>query len=415
MIRPVTAIGMLHAVTAIAVILIGRLVVHRSWLDTGRWAGDVTYYFEAVTALPVQGIDRTLVEYPVPVTWLLAVPEWFAGGDHDRYVAVFMALMIATDLAFCWLLWRRTPRPLLAIGVWSAFVAAMGPIVYLRFDIVPAALVGAALLFHRRRSALAGTLVAAGAALKLWPAAVMLLLFVSPHRRRLAAGFLVTGATLAAASVITTGWDRTASALTWQEGRGLQLESVWATPILFERLAGDPVDIFYSEYQAVEVSSRSLQQWLAWSTLAGLVCAVVTVLVFRRGWRTWHGSDTIASAFWMAAAVTMLTALILIGNKTLSAQYVVWLGAPAVVMVAFDGSARRRWTVATLLVAIGLLTQLVYPTWYPALWSDVPQTERVRATWTLATRNLLLLVSGLGLVLTSVLTRPSSTRPSSTR
>ena len=50
----------------------------------------------------------------------------------------------------------------------------IGPLSYLRFDILPAVLAGAALLYARRVPWVTGALTGLGAAIKLWPALLWL-------------------------------------------------------------------------------------------------------------------------------------------------------------------------------------------------------------------------------------------------
>ena len=106
---------------------------------------------------------------------------------------------------------------------------------------VPAVLAGGALLAARRRPWLTGALTGLGAAIKLWPA---LLAGAFAVRRRgrgpMLGAFVGVGFGLAALSLAAGGASRLFSPLTWQSGRGLQIESVWATPLMVAR-AFDPV------------------------------------------------------------------------------------------------------------------------------------------------------------------------------
>lgn len=381
---------------ALALVAIGRILMWWRWAVSDRLPSDVAYYFTKTQELPTAGIDQTLIEYPVPVVWLLGLPQLLAPGDQELYLTVFVVIMVLADLWFCWLLWSRTERPLLAIGVWSAFLFSMGTIVYLRFDMIPAVLVGAALLLVKDRPGVSGALVAIGAAIKLWPAAVLLpLLAIRPRSRQLG-GFLLAGGGLAVLSLLLTGWERTASALTWQSDRGLQIESVWASPLLVARLHGGDAEVIMSHYNAFEVSGTGVEQWMAWSTIAtlagGLAIAAITIRGLAQLRAPEAGTERPAAQLqWLAVAVTAMIAVVIVTNKTLSPQYLLWLGAPLVVAVAADPNRLRRWLWAAGLLVLGTLTQLVYPVWYDALWGGTGvAADTARVTWTLAIRNVLL-------------------------
>ena len=74
---------------------------------------------------------------------------------------------------------------------------------------------------------------------------------------------------LAALSLVTGGASRLFSPLTWQSGRGLQIESVWATPLMVAR-AFDPArwTVRYSTFQAYEVFGPGVSALLVVSTAA---------------------------------------------------------------------------------------------------------------------------------------------------
>ena len=113
----------------------------------------------------------------------------------------------------------------------SLFVFLVGPLSYVRFDMIPAVLAGGALLAARTRPWVAGALTGLGAAIKLWPALLIPALLADKERRKpTAIGFVVVGFGLALISLVTGGLTRLFSPLTWQSGRGLQIESIWADP-----------------------------------------------------------------------------------------------------------------------------------------------------------------------------------------
>src|SRR6476659_2339492 len=199
--------------------------------------GDVFYYHRKINALFTAGLDRTLYEYPTPVVWILALPYGVSFGSRRGYLIAFIVLMLALDAFFTYALWRSTGRRHdTSIDFWLIFVLLIGPLSYLRFDMLPAVLAGGALLAARRRPWITGALTGLGAAVKLWPALLIpAFLAHKPDRKPAAWGFVAVGVGLAVVSLITGGWSRLVSPLTWQSGRGLQIESIWATPLMVAR------------------------------------------------------------------------------------------------------------------------------------------------------------------------------------
>ncbi len=359
---------------------------------------DVYYYFTKVSALAGAGLAHTLMEYPTPVVWLLQLPFLLGGGDQTAYVALFMVLMGLFDAALTIWLWVRGWRAGSTAGAyyWMVFVALIGPLVYTRFDLVPSFLAAAALLLLARTPAVSGGLVAMGAAIKLWPALLVAGLF-GRRRGRSAVwtGFGVTGVVLVALSLLAGGWDRLISPLTWQDERGLQIESVWATPAMVNVLAHPARYVIQiSQYQAYEVYGPGVEAMLTVATVATLVGALAILALGVRAWRS-PGHDLHTGAMIMTAVI----AVMIITNKTFSPQYLVWLGGPLAVLVVSRagrprGSRIPGGEVALLVLALvlALLTQLIYPGFYGWVTEAGPGTGRTVMTLVLAARNIGMLV-----------------------
>lgn len=359
---------------------------------------DVYYYFTKISGLTEAGLAHTLVEYPTPVVWLLRLPFLLGGGDQTAYVALFMVLMGLLDAALTVWLWVRGWRAgsTVAAYYWMVFTALIGPLVYTRFDLVPSVLAAAALLLLARTPAVSGGLVAVGAAIKLWPALLITGLFGRRRGRGAVwVGFGTTGAVLVALSLLTGGWARLISPLTWQGGRGLQIESVWATPAMVNVLAHPARYVIQiSQYQAYEVFGPGVPAMLTVATVATLVGGLAIIALGIRAWRS-PGHDLYTGAMIMTAVV----AVMIITNKTFSPQYLVWLGGPLAVLTAAragrPGDARIPGSDIALLVlalVLALLTQLIYPGFYGWITEAGPGTGRTAMTLVLTVRNLGMLV-----------------------
>jgi hypothetical protein len=246
----------------------------------------------------------------------------------------------------------------------------------------------------RRRPWLTGALTGLGAAVKLWPALLIgAFLAHRPTRRPTAAGFVLVGFGLALVSLLTGGWSRLVSPLTWQSDRGLQIESIWATPVMLGRAVaptGWLVDI--SKYQAYEVFGPGVAQLLMLSTLATVLGLAVIVALLLRAHRHPEPSP-VALGLVILATVAVMT----VTNKTLSPQYLLWLGGPTAALLLLqrgDGPRERRtigWLAVQLLL-LALLTHLVYPVLYDELLGRRGQGGIVLATLVTAARNVLLVV-----------------------
>ena len=330
--------------------------------------GDAFYYHRKINALFSAGLDRTLYEYPTPVVWILWLPYGASFGSRVGYLVAFIVAMLALDALFCYTLWRSTGRRHdSAIDFWLIFAPLIGPLSYLRFDMLPAVLAGGALLATRRKPWVTGALTGLGASIKLWPA-LLIGAFMSYKADRRPAGlaFIFVGFGLAVISLIFGGWSRLISPLRWQSDRGLQIESIWATPLMVARaVMPDQWIVSMSPYQAYEVFGPGSDTWVTISNVATLLGLAMIILLTVRAFRH-DGSTPVAIGFVVLATV----AIMIITNKTLSPQYLLWLGGPMATLLVFrrqatpeEGQAIKR--VALQLLLLALLTQLVYPVLYP--------------------------------------------------
>ena len=159
-----------------------------------------------------------------------------------------------------------------------------------------------------------------GAAVKLWPA--LLIPAFLAARTAQAGRHGVRGRRL------RTGADqpdhrrlaRLISPLTWQSGRGLQIESIWATPLMMARAVRPRWVVDISRFQAYEIFGPG-----------------VTRLTQQRGHRGRSRGSSCSSSGRTAPAglpdavglvILATVAIMTITNKTLSPQYLLWLGGP---------------------------------------------------------------------------------------
>jgi hypothetical protein len=355
--------------------------------------GDVYYYHRKINALFSAGLDRTLYEYPTPVVWILWLPYGASLGNRVGYLVAFIIFMLALDALFTYALWRSAGRRHdTAIDFWLIFVPLIGPLSYLRFDMLPAVLAGGALLAARRKPWVTGALTGLGAAIKLWPA-LLIGAFMSYRADRRPAGiaFVIVGFGLALISLIFGGWLRLISPLTWQSDRGLQIESIWATPLMLARaVKPDYWTVEMSRYQAYEIFGSGVDAWVMISNIATLFGLALIILLTIRAFR-YDGSTPVAIGFVIVAIIAIMT----ITNKTLSPQYLLWLGGPMAALLAFrpqalPGEQPAINRMAGQLLILALLTQLVYPLLYDSYLGLQGHVMIIIATIVTAIRNLAL-------------------------
>lgn len=375
----------------VAVFFLTRCITYLLWLrpDVNFVANDVSYYGFHLDRLE-RGEPDVMQEYPPPAVWILHL-LYRLGGGWQSWFPLFAGFMLLLDalVAFCFYRARGTRAALF----WMLFTAANGAIVWFRFDLIPAALVAVACLLLSSRPWWSGAFVGMGAAIKLWPALLIFPMLAPDPRRgegeRRLFGFLVVGGGLGAVSLLVEGWHRNVAPLSWQSERGLQIESVPATPFMAVRTFTDSPHwtLELSKYNAIELFGPGVDAMLVvasvCTTLATLFAVYLAVRLIRRR----------ADATAILLAIFAVVLATIVANKTLSPQYILWLGGPIAALIGQDTSAwlrRHIHVLATGLVTVGLLTQITYP-WATMGIMALPLGSGPE-TSVLVLRNLLLVV-----------------------
>jgi hypothetical protein len=261
---------------------------------------------------------------------------------------------------------------------WVCGVPLLGAISVGRFDMVTVALTVGALLVAdgtRDRGVVRGVLIGVATAIKVWPVTALTGVPPGQWRRSVAASVAVVAAVWA---VFPT---QMASFLAHQYTRGIEIESVAATPFMVWRLAGWPGRIVFSfgswqlsgAYAGLAEDAAKIGLVLA----AGLVVAWWLGLVAGRiRWRPEFATDAPLAA----------TLLFLLASQVLSPQYMLWAIGLAAACLATGRTAQRPATMAVL-GAAGL-TQLNFPFGWGSLVSGSAVLTAV-----LVARNVLLVVA----------------------
>lgn len=363
--------------------IVTRLWIYADWSQHNRhiW-NDVRYYY-AWMSQPDLGMNR-LVEYPVPVLWVLGLIALPARSVED-YVLLFGLAMAVLDAVFTIVLFRR--GSMRAVLFWIVFVLGFGGLIWFRYDMVPAMVVGLAALHVTRHPKVAGALVATGAALKLWPA-LLIAPLIGRHRagRLRVIWFGLTGAGLALLALVMSSPARLTSPLTFQSDRGLQIEAIPATWLMARRVTQAGWRVEYSSHNAFEIYGPGVETWLQ---VADLTMAVVVICALGMGLMAWLHRSLPADV--LTLAMVAVVAGMLVANKTFSPQYLVWLAAPVAALIV---EAKSRWmtavaaTIGVLCLVLAWFTQQVYPVQYAGLIGN-PQGD-TEATGVLVVRNVVM-------------------------
>ena len=201
-----------------------------------------------------------------------------------------------------------------------------------------------------------------------------LLAGMAPGQQR--RGLAAAAAVLAAVCAIFA--SATASFLAHQNARGVEIESVAATPFMIWRQAGWHGTVVY-RFGAYQLSGGHAALAQDASCL-GLVLAAAAVIGWRlliasgrAGWRPEFAADAPLAA----------TLLFLVASPVLSPQYLLWVTGLAAACLA-TGQTTQRPVALAVLAAAGL-TQVIFPIEWLSL---VAGSDAV--TGVLAARNVLL-------------------------
>lgn len=353
----------------IALFIVSRLPL--GWLaarpdvyihDGINTSSDVTLYEGWATALidDANGAySGVRIEYPPGSLPFILGPKLIPG--ETSYLIGFVFMMALIDIVgFAGLVvlakrWGSIAGPLL----WIFAVAALGPIAYLRLDIVPAV---ATIWAIERASSHdwmgSGGWFGVAAIAKLYaglfvPAAFIL----SPQKRRFA---IATAVVFVAPLVplLPVLDDVISSVLGYHVNRGIQVESLWGGILFIAQRSGADAGLGYS-FGALHFGgelAESLRTIAPYVSLAGL--AAGTALAFRL--RNRRPPDKA-----LAEVSFVILALALTTGTVFSPQFLLWLFALAAAVCCMPDSRLRA--MAIVLIPIAAVTQAIFPFLYNKL------------------------------------------------
>jgi hypothetical protein len=359
----------------------GDTIYPREWVD-----GDVGLYAADAAEVLAGRVPYLELELEYPPGSLPAIVAPGLVADRIGYLAGFVGLSVALDAAaFAGLLVMAARRGSLGgAWLWVVGVPLLGPIVYLRFDLLPAVLTVWAL---ERVTAGAwggsGAWLGLGFLAKIYPGFLALPVLAASRRLRVAvwAGIV---ALVGLGAVVAWGGPGVLPGLLRNVGgyhteRGIQVESTWSTLLMLAgRLGLADVSTVYAfmSHQIDAAVSPTVEDIATLAALSAL--AVGTLLAWYAGRRAGPEQGAIGGSF-----VTL--ALLLATGSVYSTQYSLWLLALGAVVLCVARSPFRL--PVALLPLVMLLSQLGYPFYYGRLLGLEPSAIAV-----VGTRNLLVTV-----------------------
>jgi hypothetical protein len=362
-----------------------HLIVGALALDGGKGLGDVFLVYKPWAQLAAQGTQIVGVTsdwvYPfgalVPVMLpLLLGPEAYVGG--------WLTMVLLLDAAaFAVLIVGREPRRIVAAWWWLGFLLVLGPIAVGRLDSISMALAIVGLLWLTLHERAAVVVLTFATWIKVWPAAILIAAVVALRSRwHIVLVAAVASAIIAAVPLIFGAGAHLLSFIGMQTDRGLQIEAPVSTFWLWQAAFHVPGSVVYYDRQLLTFQVSGHGTAAAGSLMNPLlaVTAVVVMLIGVRSLRRGTPYTRILPELSLALATAVIAF-----NKVGSPQYVVWLAAPVVIGLVYQG--RGFLTPAILVGMTAALTQAFYPFLYDFLLVPDPGMVAV-----LTVRNLMYFV-----------------------
>ena len=334
----------------------------------GKWLkGDVDLYNFWAKGL-VKGIfpiDDQMWQYPPLAGVVFAIPQWLFGNALTGFIIfmiIFDLLILITLLITGLNRFKLNSSSTSINGLsgawfWILWPILMGPLVLTRFDLVPTffALLALIVLSNRKiRPYLSGFLLGIGALVKLWP----MLLFVIYPKNTIKKASTSFASTLVLVILFMSTWSvGFTNFLNNQTSRGLQVESIAATPFVLAKLFGANVEYPF-RYGSLEVQAIYANQI---GFLLNLFTLIVFMILFILNYQN---KLNYLNLFDKALVIVMISIAL---SRVFSPQFWVWIGGLAA--LALINKETKLKKVIVLLSISAFVTQLIYPGQYVQLLS----------------------------------------------
>ncbi|MFM6967444.1 MAG: glycosyltransferase family 87 protein [Microbacteriaceae bacterium] len=242
--------------------------------------------------------------------------------------------------------------------VWLGFIALLGPIAVGRVDVFTVAIGVSVIALTDSNPRITGALIAVATWVKVWPIVLGLSSLLTTRARTIAYWAFSVAAGIGVVAVAIGGTANVLGFLGDQQGRGIQVEAVSATPWLWDAFAGGTSSVTYStELLTFEISGQTTA--LVASALTLLEALVLVALASRIVLHRVRMVGEITTHILGLALTTLISALIVF-NKVGSPQFVSWLGVAVIALVAYW---HPRWSPVLLgfIGFIAIATHVLYP------------------------------------------------------
>ncbi|MDO4910734.1 MAG: hypothetical protein Q3972_03200 [Corynebacterium sp.] len=320
----------------------------------GRIDGTIPYYEEGITK--VDGLS----EYPPLNIWYLKFVHAISFGHFD----VVFPLMIAV-LSFFFSVFIIARLDIEVAKWWMLIDGIMATLIAFRLDILVVIPVFFAFYcVYISRNFWAGAFLMVATWAKVWPLVLYTALVSNIRDRRTwihASGAVAAGLVLTVATVLFNGLDALITPLTYQSDRGLQAESLWATPFYIMQLFGDNWSTHYAESESFEILGPGADTV---GVIAGyalnLFCVAAAIFAaYCLFTKKWTPLLSIRFATFVAFGIIAI-------NKVFSPQYLYWVVPMMIILAAVDKS--RDWSRILLALTIcAAVTMLIYPIDYESV------------------------------------------------
>ena len=367
------------------------------WFSHGSVLGDVEIYrgWAKILETGTYPVHDTQWQYPPAAALVFLIPQVFTHLGVSYVVAFFFFALIA-DFAVFRLLLGHAERNAVADGaaphttgvwVWVLGGFAIGPLLLMRYDVIVTALAVGGLIAPAAavstRWNLRGALIGLGTMVKAWPGTLVLgLPPQGPGRRAL--GWAV-GTAVLVTGILSLCLTGPFSFLTGQSDRGIEVESVLASPFMVASWLGYPVKVVH-QYGSFQISGPGVSAVGSFAELLTVVgvCIVLWWRLMRFRPRCWTPALMYDTAF------TVLLVLV-VTSRVLSPQYLIWLLGLACIVLTENGPVRRGTVLARpacLVVFCVLISQIEFP----LLFGEVMMGQ-FWGTMVVAVRNLILVIA----------------------
>ena len=362
-------------------LLIAGLFAHLWLIYTGLRGigtpmGDILYAYQPwvqfmIDSQKLLGINVDWV-YPYPAM----IPMWASILiNPNDFQAGWLTIITAVDLLLIAMIANfgksdeNSAARFGAAWFWLFFLVALGPVSISRVDAfsVAVAMFGVLALANRKLNASTAWFTV-GVSMKIWPAAILVVaMAASKYRARILLAAAATGSVVIAIGLLLGGNLSLFSFLANQADRGIQIESVIAAPFIWSWIFGlSNNEIYYDNLMMTfQVAGDNV------SVIAGLMSIAMAVAIAITAFLAWRATRA-GAAFRAILPIGVLTATLdlIVFNKVGSPQFVTWLAVPIILGIFYRA---QNWRLPMFaVVAIALLTNLVYPVFYDEILKANP-------------------------------------------